>query len=259
MKTKERRKKILDLINELEKVSVESLAKNFNVSEMTIYRDLNFLEKEGYLKKTIGGAIKINDFLVSSVTTFAKRLKLHVKEKKAIAKRAVAHICSGDSIIIDAGTTGYYLVKEINNMNLSNLTVITNNIVSQIELKKNTNIEVIATGGTIKYDTYSSVGVLTEKLLKDILVDKVFITTKGITEDGILSDPSIEEGRIKELFLERGREKILIFDSSKFGVVGLYKFSSISDFDVIITDSNIQEKYLKMLKKSNVLLEITEV
>ncbi len=259
MKTKERRHKIIEIINELEKVSIEYLAKEFKVSEMTIYRDLNSLEDEGYLKKTIGGAIKINDFLVSSVTSFAKRLKQYSREKKAIAKSAVQHINPGDSIIIDAGTTGYYLVKEINNAGLKGITVITNNIVSQLELKKNLDIEVIAIGGSVRYETYSSVGVLAEKTLKDILVDKVFITTKGITEDGILSDPSIEEGRIKELFLKSGRKKFLIFDSSKFNIVGLYKFCSISDFDVIITDSNINEKYLKFLKKLNVNLEIAEV
>jgi DeoR family fructose operon transcriptional repressor len=259
MKLKERRQKIVEYVNDFETVSIEFLIGKFNVSDMTIYRDLQILESEGYLKKTTGGAIKVNDFLVQSESPFVKRLKVNHREKIAIAEKAVELISNGDSIIIDAGTTSFLLVKEINKTKLSDMTVITNNIVAQIELSKNKNIEIIATGGTVREGSFSTVGVVTEKILNEIMVDKAFITTKGITSDLMIVDPNMYEGRIKELYTRIARKKILIADSSKFGVMGLYQFGSLKDFDVIITDSNISDKNLKVLKKTDLKVEIAEV
>lgn len=87
MKIKERRQKIVDLVNDWENLSVGFLAKKFNVSEMTIYRDLNDLEDNNLLIKTIGGAIKISESLVHSESSFSKRLKDHNQEKKLLQKK----------------------------------------------------------------------------------------------------------------------------------------------------------------------------
>ncbi len=259
MNAKERRQKIVELISDLEDITIEFLSEKFTVSEMTIYRDLQVLEDAGYLKKTTRGATKVNDFLVQSESPFVKRLKVYHEEKTAIAKRAVEYISNGDSIIIDAGTTGFLLVKEINKTRIKDLTVITNNIVAQIELSKNENIEVLAIGGTVREGSFSTVGVIAEKVLKEIMVDKAFITTKGISADMTLAEPNLSEGSMKELFMKRAREKILIIDSTKFGVMGLYKFSTIKDFDVIITDSNISNTNLKSLKKMDIKIDIVKV
>jgi len=259
MKIKERRQRIIDLVNDWESLSVVFLAKKFDVSEMTIYRDLNVLENDGFLKKTSGGAISINDFLVHSESSFSKRLKNHNREKKAITKRAVEYINDGESIIIDGGTTSFALVKEINKTDLKELTVLTNNIIVQLELMKNSNIEVITIGGVAKYSSYSTVGPIAENALRDMQVEKVFITAKGISSEGDIFDPQLNEGKIKSLFIERARKKILLVDSNKFGIFGFYKFANISDFDVMIVDSKIQKEYLESLEKLNINLVITDV
>ena len=259
MKTKERRQKIVELVNDWGNLSVGFLAKKFSVSEMTIYRDLIVLESKDLLKKTTGGAIRTNDFLVHSESSFSKRLKNHNQEKKAIAKKAVEYINNGDSIIIDGGTTSFAIVKEINKTDLKELTVLTNNIVVQLELIKNQNIEVIAVGGVARYGSYSTVGTIAENIIKEMQVDKIFVTSKGISSEGDIFDPHLSEGKIKSLFLERARKKILVVDSNKFGIFGFYKFANVSDFDVIIVDSKIPDKHLKFLKKLNVGLEIADV
>jgi len=259
MKIKERRQKIVDLVNDWENLSVGFLAKKFNVSEMTIYRDLNVLEDKSLLKKTTGGAIKINEFLVHSESSFSKRLKDHSQEKKAIAKKAAEYINNGDSIIIDGGTTSYALVKEINKTDLKELTVLTNNIIVQLELIKNQNVEVITIGGIARYGSYSTVGAIAENIIKDMQVDKIFVTSKGVSSDGDIFDPHLSEGKIKVLFLERARKKILVVDSNKFGIFGFYKFANVSDFDVIIIDSKIQDEHLKFLEKLDIYLEIVDV
>jgi DeoR family fructose operon transcriptional repressor len=186
-------------------------------------------------------------------------LKVNHRKKIAIAKKAVELIDDGDSIIIDAGTTSFLLVKEINKAELYDLTVITNNIVAQIELAKNKNIEIIATGGTVRDGSFSTVGVATEKFLNEIMVDKAFITTKGITPDLMIVDPNMYEGRVKEFYARIARKRILIVDSSKFGVMGLYRFGYLKDFDVIVTDSNISDNNLRTLKKIDIKIEIARV
>ncbi|MCL4417149.1 MAG: DeoR/GlpR family DNA-binding transcription regulator [Actinobacteria bacterium] len=260
MKFKERRQEIIELLSNLEEVSIDFLAEKFNVSGMTIHRDLQELEEKGYLKKTIGGAIKINDFLVQSETPFAKKLKIKNNEKIAIAKRAMDYIKNGDSIIIDAGTTNYLLVKEIVKSDIEDLTIITNNIIAQIELvKKEDNLNIIATGGNIRRSSYSSTGIIAERMLERVTVDKAFITTKGISENGDLYDPTDEEGAMKQYFIRRAREKILIVDSSKFGILGLHIIGNINDFDILITDNKIPQKYIDFLKDLDIKLDIVNL
>jgi DeoR family fructose operon transcriptional repressor len=259
MKIKERRQKIVDFVNDWGNLSVGFLAKKFNVSEMTIYRDLNELESEKLLIKTSGGAIRINESLVHSESSFSKRLKNHNQEKKAIAKKAVEYISNGDSIIIDGGTTSFALVKEINKTDLKELTILTNNIIVQLELIKNQNVEVIAIGGIARQGSYSTVGDIAENVIKDMQVDKIFVTSKGISSDGDIFDPHLSEGKIKSLLLERARKKILVVDSNKFGIFGFYKFANVSDFDVVIIDSKIQDEHLESLRKLDINLEIVSV
>ena len=259
MKIKERRQKIVDFVNDWGNLSVGFLAKKFSVSEMTIYRDLIVLESEKLLIKTSGGAIRINESLVHSESSFSKRLKNHNQEKKAIVKKAVEYISNGDSIIIDGGTTSFALVKEINKTDLKELTILTNNIIVQLELIKNQNVEVIAIGGIARQGSYSTVGDIAENVIKDMQVDKIFVTSKGISSDGDIFDPHLKEGKIKSLLLERARKKILVVDSNKFGIFGFYKFAIVSDFDVVIIDSKIQDEHLESLRKLDINLEIVSV
>ena len=259
MKAKERKQKIVDLVSDLGNASIELMTKRFKVSEMTIYRDLHELEDKGYLKKTTGGAISIDSFLVHSESPFFKRIKSYNEEKKAIARKAIEHINEGDSIIIDAGSTSFVLVKEMLKVDLHNLTIFTNSLVSQLELMKNPNIEVISIGGTARPGSYSSVGTIAENALKYISVDKAFLTTKGISNEGDLFDPYMSEGRIKQLFVKKARKKILVTDSNKFGIMGLYRYANIADFDVVIMDSGLQKKHLKLLNGFDIDLKLVEV
>jgi len=152
MNRTERRQVILDYIDEMDEVNTSFLSKKLSVSRPTIHRDLSMLEKEGYLKKTTNGAIKINDFLIEKDSYFSLGLKVDTKEKKAIAKKAFTYISSGETIIIDAGTINFFMAREINKSNLVNLNVITNNIVTQLVLLKHRDkyLRVFATGGMIK-------------------------------------------------------------------------------------------------------------
>jgi len=258
MNNKNRRNIIIDIVNDLNEVSINLLGKKFGVSKSTIYRDLILLDKQGQLKKTIRGAIKIEEFLIEEDSYFANGLKIKNAEKRAIAIKALGYIGSDESIILDAGTANFLLAKEIKNSDLWDLTVVTNNIITQLLLVKNRNLRVVAPGGLIMEGCYSALGDFLGDMLKNISANIVFITTKGISLDGSISEFEYSESKIKQLFLQKSRKKILMFNSTKFGRMGIYKVANLTDFDVIITDSGITKEHLEVLKKTGVKLEIVK-
>lgn len=125
MQAASRRRKIIDMIDSQGMVRVEELSELFGVSEMTIYRDLERLEKEGYLKKTLGGAIK--NLSTALETSFMRRLQTNWEEKRRIARKAVEYIGEGDSVALDSSTSTLALAKELRER--SNLTVIRKSVV----------------------------------------------------------------------------------------------------------------------------------
>jgi DeoR family fructose operon transcriptional repressor len=243
---KERRDKIAEIINIKGFARIEDLKELFGVSEMTIYRDLQKLENDGLLRKTIGGAIKSIDFFVGGESSFTQRLKTSWEEKKAIAKEAIGMIENGDSIIIDAGSTPYALAMEISRSALKELTVITNSVIGQLELSKNKDVKVLSTGGMMRYNALSLVGSSAEKFIEKISVDKLFLSTKAIAGDGRLMDPDLDESRVKELYIRSAKDVILLADHSKFGKEALCNFASFSDIDVLITDAATDEGALRI-------------
>jgi len=258
-----RRQIILDYLDEKEEISTDFLAKELKVSRPTIYRDLILLEKEGYLKKTTNGAIKINDFLIEKNGYFSTGLKVDLNEKKAIAKQALEFLKSGETIIIDAGSINYLVAREINKSNLTNVNIIASNVLTQLTLvqHKDKFVRVFATGGLIKDGCASTAGDFAENLLNNVIADKVLFTTKGIDMNGNLTEYDYGECVMKKRFLEKSKMKILLCQSQKFGKVGIYQVANLSDFDVIITDSGINKhhEFLNLIKKLNVNLTITKI
>ena len=258
-----RRLAILNFLDEKEEISTEFLAKKLKVSKPTIYRDLIILEGEGYLKKTTNGAIKINDFLIEKDGYFSVGLKVDLNEKKAVAKKALEFIKSGETIIIDAGTINYLVAREINKSNITNINVIASNVITQLALvqHKDKFVRVFATGGLIKDGCASTAGDFAENLLNDVIADKVFLTTKGVDLKGNLTEYDYGESIMKKRFLEKSKMKILLTQSQKFGKVGVYRVANLSDFDMVITDSGINKRYefLSLIKELNINLGIAKI
>lgn len=258
-----RRQVILDYIDEMDEASTVFLSEKLQASRATIHRDLSILEKEGYLKKTTNGAIKIYDFLIEKDSYFSLGLRVDTKEKKAIAKKAFTYISSGETIIIDAGTINFFMAREINKSNLVNLNIFTNNIVTQLVLLKHRDkyLRVFATGGMIKDGCFSTLGDFMHDIMKASIADTVFLTTKGIDIDGNLTEYDYGDCVMKKLFLEKARTKILLSQSQKFGKVAVYKSTNISDFNMIITDAGIYKKqeFIDLFKKLNISLQVIKV
>lgn len=243
--TVERRKGILNKLNEDGQVLVPDLSKQFSVSEVTIRNDLERLEEKNMLLRARGGAIKTEGG-VGLDHHLSEKDKLHYAEKTRIGKKAAQLINENDTIIIDSGTTTMEIAKNLGQV--SNVTVICNalNIINQ--LIHNKSINMIIPGGYLRRNSLSLVGPLAEKNLNNLFVDKAFIGVDGFdTKHGIYT-PNIEEAYFNEIMIKISKEVIVVCDSSKFSRRSLAYICGIDKIHTVITDNGIPDEDKKRLE-----------
>lgn len=252
MLPQQRREKILDLITEDGHATVIQLSKIFKVTEVTIRQDLEKLEKEGFIEREHGGAYLKNIGL--NVKNIVLQNQDHMPEKEAIAKRALEFISDGDTIILDSGSTTTEIAKLITNY--KNLTVITNALNIALILGVMPEINLVLTGGEFKAPTLSLTGQKAADFFEGLHVDRLFLATAGITLKSGLTYPSISDIVVKRAMIESANEVYLVADSSKVGKSSFASLGALSLIDFLITDSNISEADIRMLKSNDIKIII---
>ncbi|MFP7414119.1 DeoR/GlpR family DNA-binding transcription regulator [Priestia filamentosa] len=245
----ERQQKIVDLVNLRSSIRVSELSELFAVTEETIRRDLEKLEKEKKLRRSHGGAVSVQE--KESEIDFSEREITNVLEKKIIAHEAVKRVENGNRIILDASTTAWYMAKILPNIPL---TVITNSIKVAIELSKKDRIEVISTGGILLPKSLSYVGPLAERSLENYHVDKAFLSCKGIDLNSGLSDSNEWQALLKRKMIERSNRTFLMVDSSKFGYREFSHISTLDQVDEMIVDIKLPPHSQEKLKEKNIIV-----
>lgn len=249
----ERQKYIIDELHKEGAVTVSKLATSLNVTEETIRRDLEKLEKNESLRRTHGGAVPIDG--TSYELSLEKRKSTNVEAKQRLAEIAANFIVSGDTVFLDASTTTFFMSKEIKK--LKNITVITNSLRIIAELCGSENIKLISVGGIVSHNQ-SFIGSLAEKSIKDCyFANKMFFSAKGITKDIGVLDSNEQECGIKQSMLANSETKFLLCDSGKVGRVSFAKLASLDDIDYLITDQKPDEEFVAALIDKNVKL-VTE-
>ncbi|WP_018086169.1 DeoR/GlpR family DNA-binding transcription regulator [Desulfurispora thermophila] len=248
----ERKKRILDYIQNRGRASVQELTELFQVSESTIRRDLTELEEARLLKRTHGGALSLKN--VNFEPTFKEKETSSLEEKRAIAKKAIELIEEGDTILLDAGTTTFELAKELKR--LAKLTVVTNAVNISQELASYPGIEVIVVGGMLRKETLAMVGPMAEQALSMIRVDKLFLATNGLDMEAGLTTPNLIEAATKRKMIKTARRVILLADSSKVGVISRAKIADINEIDEIIIDDAVDEAVINQLKTASVQIHL---
>ena len=244
-----RRKKILQLLSDTGQVLVDSLSKEFQVSEVTIRNDLDQLEKKNMLIRARGGAIKF-ETSVGLDQRLADKHRINYHEKARIGKRAALLVNEADTIIIDSGSTTAEMVKNL--PDFQDLTVINNALNIANQLISKSNINMIIPGGYLRKNMLSLVGPQSEKSLRNFNVDKAFLGVDGFdTKNGIFT-PSVEEARLNEIMIEVSKEVILLADSSKFKRRSFAFICAINEIDKVITDDKISEDDKKRLLDAGV-------
>jgi DeoR family transcriptional regulator of aga operon len=244
----ERRALILKKLSENRYVQVSDLAEEFEVTTVTIRRDLDEIEAEGLCIRKRGGAIRVNPGVTMEMPYDIKRLEM-VAEKERIARTALDLIDDGDTFILDAGSTTYALALLLNTK--IQITVVTNDLKIAVKLAENPKINLICTGGVARTSVFSLQGAVAESFIRNIKVDKTFMGADAIHADGTISNVNIEEVSIKQAMIKAADQTILLADSSKFMNSGFFKVCDLSDIDLIITDDGILEKTRELIISKN--------
>lgn len=248
MIAQERRQRIFEAIEASGVVSMRDLSQSFDVSTITIVRDLQELEQQGLIRRVHGGAISVRG--ASYEPPFSARETDHIDEKERIAARAVEMINDGDSLILDVGTTTLEIARALKGKR--NLTVLVSNLRAAMELASQPAIQVIVIGGQLRTSELSMVGHLAEETLRRFQVDKAFIGVGGITIEHGLTEFNFEEAGTKRVIIERARETIVVADHTKFGRVMLTSVASLSAIDRIITGLEVDEEIVTRVRQLGV-------
>ncbi|WP_291635782.1 DeoR/GlpR family DNA-binding transcription regulator [Clostridium sp.] len=253
MFAEERKSKILDRINKYSKVKVCDLSQRYEVSEVTIRRDLQELEEDKLIKRVHGGAILNHN--TKFEPTFSEKIDKFYDEKESVGKLAASIIADGDTIAIDTGTTTLSIAKYIV---AKNITVLTNSLDIAYELAKKPDVEVIVTGGALRWETRAMVGSVADNTLKNFRVDKAFIGTNGICIIDGLTTPNIIEANTKREMIKIAKQTIVVCDHTKFGTVSFAKIVDLDSVDMIITDNQLENELLEKFEEKGVQIMKTK-
>tara|TARA_R110000868_G_scaffold136879_2_gene350086 strand:- start:20916 stop:21692 length:777 start_codon:yes stop_codon:yes gene_type:complete len=243
-----RREKIVEFLKEDGSAKVADLAKLFKVTEVTVRQDLEKLENQGLIMREHGGAYLKN--MGDQVRNFSLVQQDNLELKEAIAQKCLEFIESGDTIILDSGSTTTEIAKKL--VGYKNLTVITNALNIALLLGTEPGIEVIMTGGEFKPPTLSLTGQKAADFFKGLNVQKLFLATAGISLKSGLTYPSISDLVVKKAMIDAADITYLVADSSKIGKSALASLGALSLIDYIITDSGMEEKDLKVFKDNEI-------
>lgn len=248
----ERKREILAILQKEKSVLVSELSQKYDVTEETIRRDLDKLEKEGYVKKTYGGAIlkqKINEDI-----PFKVREKTNISQKQKIAKTVVSMIEDGESIMLDSSSTSFMIARSLKHFH--DLTVITNSVEILIELSRNKNIKVISTGGLLRESAFSLGGSDATHFLSKFNVDKTILSCKGINMQKGITESNEVEAEMKSTMRECAKQTIWAIDSSKFDKISFITFNQFREGDIVVTETNPSDEWRNYLEEKNVKLFI---
>ena len=252
MLSEERRRAIVELLQEDGRVLVRDLAKRFHTSLITIRKDLEFLHQGGQLERTHGGALPLKTGALRD-SSLQEKENQHKQEKSRIAAAATQMVSDGQIIILDSGTTTTAIARACRTK--QNLTIVTNatNIATELA---DSSVEVILTGGTLRRNSYSLVGPLAEESLKKLSADLLFLAVDGFDVRYGLTTPNLLEARVNRAMAEAARRTIVVCDSSKFGRRSMSLILPTNAVHETITDKGISKHDLSALRKADVEVTI---
>ena len=233
--TKQRRHTIMQLLQEQGEVSVEQLVQLFDISEVTIRKDLSALETNGFLLRKYGGAILMPKEIIDENENDEL-----TKRKFVIAKVAAERIRDHNRIIVDSGSTTAALIKQLNLK--QGLVVMTNSLSVATELRALENEPtLLMTGGTWDTRSESFQGKVAEQVLRSYDFDQLFIGADGI--DLARGSTTFNElGGVSQVMAEVSREVVVMVESQKIGRKMPNLELTWQQIDVLITDTGLSEQ-----------------
>ena len=244
----ERRNLILEKLQDEKRVVVSELSQMYGVSEETIRRDLDKLEKEGLAIKSYGGAVINED--VSIDLPFNVRKNQNVVGKQKMAEIVASLVHDGEHLLLDASTTAVFVAKALKEK--ERLTVITNSMEILLELADVSGWNIISTGGMMKEGYLAFLGSRTEEVIRPYFADTALFSCKALDEKLGVMESQEAFGTAKKAMLDSGRKKILVVDNTKFDQTAFSVAGKLRDIDIIVTDEKPSDKWLQLFEEVGV-------
>lgn len=227
-----RRREIAELLYDRGAVTVAEVESRFGVSPMTARRDLDELERRGLLHRTHGGAVLPTS---AHEDSFSRRLKAGVEAKRRLAEEAVALLVPGETVFIDSSTTSYFVVRRILETGVA-ATILTNSfpVMELVFDEGGPNVELIGTGGSLRRLTRSFVGPNAVRAVQAHFADRLFLSVKGLTANGMMTDADALEAEVKRAMIVQAGDATLLVDRSKLRVRGLSAIASVAEVSNVL-------------------------
>jgi DeoR/GlpR family transcriptional regulator of sugar metabolism len=214
-----RRAAIAEILRDSGAVTVTEVEDRFGVSPMTARRDLAELERQGIARRTHGGAVLPS--ISAQEDSFTQRVETATAAKAALAEAAVAMLSPRETVFLDSSSTAYFVARRIVELGLG-VTVITNSlpVMDAIAARESPRLKLIGVGGTLRPLTRSFVGPYAINTVLGHFADRMFLSVKGVTRGGVLTDADELEAEVKRSMIGQSEDAVLLLDDSKLGVRG---------------------------------------
>lgn len=249
----ERIEEIANLLDQRGKLSLRELNTFFpNVSEMTLRRDLLYLEKKDRVVRIRGGAMSVNEIKKVSGEKYVQKTVIHTDEKREIAQKVVSLIEEDSCIFLDGGTTAMYFAKELPVS--THCHVFTNGIAVAMELAQKKNVQVTFVGGELLKENLSTASSAAKIYLEHINFSVAILSASAFTVENGFSCGTQGESDLLHVIREKSHALYMMLDSSKIGKIKPYTFARIEDIDVLITDDSFPEEVKAAFKAKNIVV-----
>ena len=250
--SEDRRRQIIERIEAEGRVRVEDLSEKFEVSQVTIRKDLADLEERGLLQRTHGGAVFVHKSRFNP--SFLEKVQLQAAQKQAIARKAVEFIEEGDAIILDAGSTTLALAQVMKDR-FRRLVVITSSIPIALELS-HTAWDLIIVGGQLRQHSLALIGPASVCALRDYHVDKAFLGATGVTLKNGYSTPNPLDAELKQAMMRSAERTFVLTDSSKLGHAVLAAYAQLDEVHTLITDAKAPQTFVQAMQHRELRIEL---
>jgi DeoR family fructose operon transcriptional repressor len=252
----ERQTRLQEILSQRGISNIETLSAELRVSGSTIRRDLDALEQQGLVKRTHGGVVWLGSQATPAGTSrpyaFDQRMGFQNDAKRAIARAAKELVQPGQTILIDGGTTTFYLAQELVGQALQ---VVTNSLPIANLFLNDDKVELILTGG-LMYPRYGVLlGPTAESALANIHTKTLFLSVAGIHE-GSLYNQNLLLVQSERKMMAQAQQVVLLVDSTKFGQQALVKLCDLGEIDIVIADSSISEQQQEEIRRAGCELVI---
>ncbi|MCA0431754.1 MAG: DeoR/GlpR family DNA-binding transcription regulator [Proteobacteria bacterium] len=235
MRPADRHRRIIELVSEQERVTVDGLAELLDTSRETVRRDLGFLSEQGLLRKIHGGATAAQNPASVRESPLGERRANARDEKMRIAVAAAALFTPGDSILINCGTTTIFFAEEL--ARRGPFTIITNSTLVAHEMWGSAQRGPIhLLGGSYFGEAYELLGPQVVEQIKEVSSDHAVIGVSGIGSTGAMMDFNADEAYVSRAMIESAREVTVVADSSKLQRNALFHVCGPEKIDRLVTD-----------------------